>query len=489
MTSIPCRRLIASGLFYLQIALVAPAFGGARSWDVVDLRKAASWSARSEGVAFAGDANGDGYGDAALGSCSADRGAGRVRVVWGPFDDGVADDEASGYSIYGAGPEDEACHLTTAPAGDLNGDGLDDLAIGAPLAGPPGRSPTGTVYVIFGKATEEDVDLASFDTNTQGNAGFRIDGPSGFALAGSDLDGIGDMNLDGLDDIVLGAPFDGATYVVFGKVAPTPVDLGTFALGRSSEGFRIRTYGPDFNDGYAVAGAGDVNGDGVPDVVVGVVPNVRQSTGSAFVVFGKSDSAPVDTRVRSELSFKIKGVVEGESTGSAVGGAGDVNGDGLDDVVVGAPKNYSCCRGRAAVIFGKANTREVSIGDLGRQGFKIAAAQDGDSFGYSVTGVGDVDSDGLDDLAVGAPWLRYRNRGRPGGVFVVYGKRSVDKVRTGRLRRAGFVIVGRSSGDLTGAALARPGDIDEDGDLDLMISAPTGGKTYLLALDPRRGGS
>jgi hypothetical protein len=410
-----------------------------------------------------------------------------VRIVWGPqSDNGTGNGRAPGFTIHGADPEDSACRLTTAPVGDVNGDDVDDLAIGAPLADPPGRSAAGTIYVVFGKTGDDDVHLATFDSNTQGNAGFRIDGPSEFALAGSVVDGIGDMNLDGLDDIVVGAPFASATYVVFGKAAPTPVDLMMFDLGQAPEGFMIRTYSPNFNDGYSVAGAGDVNGDDVPDVVVGVVPNVRQSTGSAFVVFGKSDPMAIDTRVRSEHGFKIKGVTEGESTGSAVGAAGDVNGDGLDDVIVGSPKHYSCCRGRAAVIFGKTDTKQVEIADLGRQGFKISAAQDVDSFGYAVAGIGDVDLDGLDDFAIGAPALRFPGRGRPGGVFVVFGRRSVDAIRAGRLNGRGFVIVGSNTAASTGIALARPGDVDDDGIPDLMISDPTGEKHYVIWLHAPR---
>ena len=451
---------------------------------VVDLRRVPSWTAPGDShIAPAGDVNGDGEKDALVASCSPRESAGRVRVVWGPFSETDPPPDGPGYAINGADPEDYACILTTAPVGDVNGDGLDDVVVGAEGADPPQRSGGGTVYVIFGKTGEEDVDLARFDNNIHGNAGYRIDGPFGGALAGNGVDAIGDMNLDGLADVLVGAPFAGAAYVVFGKATPTPVDLMTFDLAPEAEqGFRIYTYFPNASDGYSVAGAGDVNGDGRPDVIVGVIPN-DYSTGSAFVVFGKQDAMPVDTRKPSEQSFKIKGVAEGERTGDSVGAAGDVNGDGLDDVIVGSHRTYSCCRGRAVVLFGKSNTRQVSIGDLGRGGFKIAAPQELDSFGAFVGGVGDVNGDGLDDVAVGAPWLDYAGRGRtgPGGVFVVYGKTSATKVLTARLGDRGLVIVGRRNQDLTGFVLGTPGDMNEDGVPDLMI---TGGRNYLLWLDP-----
>ncbi|HEX2057754.1 MAG TPA: integrin alpha, partial [Actinomycetota bacterium] len=258
----------------------------------------------------------------------------------------------------------------------------------------------------------------------------------------------------------------------------TAVDLSAFDVG-AGRGFLITNHCRECVFGFA----GDVNGDGVPDVAVGGVAWRRyEAPGSAYVVFGKSDPLPVDTSERTPQSLKIKADSPGGIWGGAVSAAGDVNGDGLGDVVVGIPKSYSCCHGKAAVVFGKTDTRTVRLDDLGSGGFQIEASEERDFFGDDAAGIGDVNGDGLDDIAVGAPGHDYPDRGGPGAVFVIYGKKSRSTLRTGELGEAGFMIVGRESVDWTGTYLGVPRDVNGDGVPDLMISAPSGGNSYLLWL-------
>jgi hypothetical protein len=466
---------------------VAPTTTARVPQDVVDLRQAPAW--RLEGrvgrIAPAGDVDGDGTEDVAVSRCGASGRRGRVWVVRGPFTDETARLETAGpgFTITGAEEGDSACVLSITPPGDVNGDGRDDLLVGADTASQNGRAGSGAVYVVFGKADDDPVDLADFDANTQGTAGYRVDGPSSPAFAGGDVAGLGDMNGDGRADFIVGAPFRGAAYVLFGQPTTTPVDLMTFdANAQGPLGFRIETFLPETDDLFSVGGAGDFNGDGIVDAIVGVVPEAHGSTGSAYVVFGKTDPLAVDTRARSDGVVRIKGAGRGDATGYSVAGAGDVNGDGLADVVVGAPKLYSCCRGKAAVVFGTPEAGVIALGDFEGAGFKVAASQERDLFGYSVVGAGDVDGDGLADVAAGAPAFAFPRRGFPGAVFVIYGKTSTGRVRAGRLNDDGLAIVGRSNHDWTGVHIGAPGDTNRDGVPDLIISATTGGRGYLLWL-------
>lgn len=488
-------RRVASVASVVAIAGGAPlpVVAGAAG-NRIDLRSDAPVQISGAGeVAAAGDVNGDGLPDVLVsrGDIVKQPSRGRSWVVFGSTDlpavVGLDDLGSRGFVIEGAEEGDYASRI--ASAGDVNGDGLDDVIVGASGADNNGRSSSGTAYIVFGKTDVAPVQLEDFDSGMQGSQGFRIDGPAQRALAGEDVAGVGDVNGDGRDDVAVGAPFVGATYVVYGKDDPLSVDLLTHDLGGSLDtAFRIDTPSPDHSDGYAVAGAGDVNGDGVPDVVIGAQRRTG-SDGDAFVVFGSTTPQDVDATQRGQWGFRVKGHFGGSATGYAVAPTGDVDGDGLDDVMVAAPALYFPLEGQTFVVYGKRGFRSVRLADLGSQGFVVNGAAGGNASGTAVAGGRDVNGDGVPDLLIGAPWADTRKRRDAGKAYVVHGGTVRRSLNLRRLRTRGTTIVGamgppqecrpdfgQCPGDYAGRSVAQLGDIDGDGRSEIAIGAPWAGR-------------
>ncbi len=361
-------------------------------------------------VSGAGDVNGDGLADLIVGAQSANSAAGECYVIFGKAD-GTAVDLSligtthPGFRIDGIDPGDRS-GFSVSGAGDVNGDGLADLIVGAPNA----NSATGESYVVFGRTDGTAVDLSLIGTT---HPGFRIDGIDAYDHSGSSVSGAGDVNGDGLADLLVGAPRAdpggngdaGESYVVFGKADGTAVDLSL--LGTTHPGFRIDGIdGHDYSGRSGLSGAGDVNGDGLADVIVGAASAYPfAKTGKSYVVFGKTDGMAVDLSLlgATHPGFRIDGIAGNDFSGRSVSGAGDVDGDGLADLLVGAP-GVNSTTGESYVVFGKADGTAVELSLLGtaHPGFRIDGIDANDASGWSVSGAGDVDGDGLADLLVGA---------------------------------------------------------------------------------------
>ena len=462
------RPVLASALAVTLTVAGSPATARSPVRDLHDVSKAALVAL--DRVDAAGDVNGDGTPDVLAADCSEGDRAGATYVVFGPFGAEerieLADLGDRGFAIHGDQPDDFAC-LPTA-AGDVNGDGLEDILVGANRAGMQGRNLSGRAYVVFGKTGSEPVELADFDQNQQGASGYRIDGPSERAMAGERLDGVGDVNGDGLDDVAVAAPFAGAVYIVYGKTDPLPVDLLTFDLDEQmGQGYRVVTGAPSRNTGLTVSRAGDVNGDGAADVVVGYIPRLS-STGAAFVVFGAENSQDLEVHDLGSRGFEIKGTERRSSTGDEVSDIGDVNGDGLGDIAIGAPYRYCCGQGKVFVVYGKKSTARLKTADLGRHGYTVRAARNDDDTGFSVDGAGDINDDGLPDYLVGVGGSSLGGGKWTGSVYVIYGGGHTGDIDLPRVGSHGYRVDGTQNSDFFGFGVAGPGDVTEDDIPDIL---------------------
>lgn len=370
--------------------------------------------------------------------------------------------------------EDDLTGRAVALAGDVNGDGLSDVLVGTSDVGHNGRDHSGSVYVVFGRALGGLVDLA-----TLGAGGFRIDGAETYDFSGSSLAGAGDVNGDGRGDVIVGAPGGGNTpgkvFVVFGKATNTTVDLAALGTG----GFRVDGAAEsDTLGGFespSVSAAGDVNGDGRADVVLGAPRasnNARAGSGSAYVVFGKSDSSPVDLAALGAGGFRIDGSAPGDGAGDSVGAAGDVNADGLSDVIVGAPGRSAggiSKAGAAYVVFGRAYTDTDDLGTC--YCYEVDGSAAGDRLGSAVAGAGDVNGDGRPDFVVGAPDASYNVRAYSGSAFVIFGTSGAAAVNVDRLGAGGFRMDGADFGNAAGISVAGAGDVNGDHRPDVIVGA------------------
>ena len=366
-------------------------------------------------VSGAGDVNDDGYDDVIIGGPGYSSETGRAFIYYGgdPMDNtvdvtfyGQSGDDYFGYSVSGAG--------------NVNNDDYDDVIVGA-----PGRnSAKGQVYVFFGGDPMD---------NTADVLLYGQDGDDNF---GKSVSGAGNANNDAFDDVIVGAPGrdsdKGQVYVFFGG---DPMNNGADVL----------LYGGSAGDmfGWSVSDAGNVNGDDYDDIIVGAPK--RNSVGWAYVYHGGN---PMD----NTYDQRLYGKSTNDDFGWSVSGAGDVDNNGLDDVIVGAPERDS--KGWAYIFFGGNPMDDVD--DL-----KLYGQDDGDHFGWSVSGVGNVKGDKYDDVVVGAPG---RNSGK-GQAYLYFGGYDMDNT-------ADALMYGQNVGDAFGGSVSGAGDVNADGADDIVVGAP-----------------
>ncbi|MDQ3126128.1 MAG: Ig-like domain-containing protein, partial [Pseudomonadota bacterium] len=334
-------------------------------------------------VSSAGDINGDGFDDLILGAREANGGgdldAGSSYVVFGRAGGFTAGIDvagltgANGFAILGADASDRSGY-SVAAAGDVNGDGIDDLIIGAPQGDPGGRANAGEAYVVFGRlgGFGATLDLGALT----GADGFTISGVDAGDYTGWSVASAGDLNGDGRADLVIGALYAdpggrdnaGETYVVFGRAGGFGANLDLSSMP-ASMGFTITGTAALNLTGHSVASAGDVNGDGIDDLLIGALyadGTGGVDAGETYVVFGRTSgfAGVLDlASLNGQTGFAIGGTGAGDFSGHSVSAAGDVNGDGFDDLIIGAPQADPSGRtnaGSSYVLFGAANVTRLS---------------------------------------------------------------------------------------------------------------------------------
>ncbi len=444
-------------------------------------------------VSDAGDVNGDGFGDVIIGDSYAGQNgdySGSSYVVFGRasgFDaqmDLSSLDGHNGFRLDGEHASDFSGKAVSG-AGDVNGDGFDDVIVGAWGADTNGDR-SGSSYVIFGKASGFDasMNLSSLD----GHNGFRLDGTNVYDFSGQSVNSAGDVNGDGFGDVIVETS-GVSSYVVFGKADGFDAHLDLSALD-GSNGFRFDREG-GHNRGYLVSSAGDVNDDGFDDVIIGD-PNDDSYAGSSYVVFGKASgfAARIDvSSLDGRNGFRMKGVDIDDGTGLSVSSAGDVNGDGFGDVIVGtvgADSDYGAL-GASYVVFGKASgfDAEMDLSALdGRNGFRLDGEKSFTNFGHSVSGAGDINGDGFDDLIMGTSTRSsYGSFYLPTPSYVIFGKAtgfdarlSMDELKGD----TGFRIDNGTQKDLLGSTVSSAGDVNGDGLDDLILGALVSNSSYII---------
>ena len=414
-------------------------------------------------------------------------------------------------------------------AGDVNGDGYDDLLIGAPEAAWEGTEldghyetgrGTGAAMVVLGPAIGE-LDLTEADAWVQGsNTEDEYWSDTGWSVAG-----VGDTNGDGFDDLLIGAP-DYFTYTEWWdgeRVGMAALFLGPVSgidhLQNADAAWYMGGY--DSHTGYDVARAGDIDGDGLADILIGSPGgDLAHENGGEVYVF----SGPITGELEST---DLHALIYGAGAGTVTSSAGDVNGDGLDDILVGsahlllAPLEGSVsledasltiqssagvsqvgqalsdagdldgdgygdfvlgqryadtaetAAGLASVFYGDADGGGTGTVDLSSAAATLGGTEYYEMAAASVSGVDDTDGDGRSELLVGTGYYHI-DQETEGTTWLVHGpivgSYDLDDVAATR-------FMGINSGDHAGAAVSSAGDVDADGLSDILIGAP-GDDTY-----------
>jgi hypothetical protein len=357
--------------------------------------------------------------------------------------------------------------------GDINGDGKADLVLG----GQRFSDLVGVAFVIFGQSSFP----AAFDLTT-------LNGTNGFVISAGTRDFLGcsvgtagDVNGDGKTDLVLGAPYTnnnrGAAYVIFGQSSfPSFFNLSTL---NGANGFVVN--GDTTRLGWSVNTAGDVNGDGKADLVLGAP--FTNNRGAACVIFGQSSFPPsfnVST-LNGANGFVVNGLESTSRLGMSVNTAGDINGDGKTDLVVGAPG-----RQYVLVIFGQSSfPPSFDILTMnGTNGFWVGGIFPRSTLGNSVSTAGDVNGDGKDDLVLGDQGAYGNADNIKGAAYVIFGQSSFSSsFYLSTLNGTnGFVVYGISvafPGGF-GGKVSAAGDINRDGKADIVVGAFQLSKAYVI---------
>jgi hypothetical protein len=410
------------------------------------------------------DVNGDGFDDVLVGAPSCAGDGCSLPGTASLYHGSAAGVGVTAALVLEGAAEEDRFGGAVACAGDVNGDGFADIVVGSHLADPGGRVEAGTASVFHGSAIGVTVPAARV-----------LEGVSSREQFGESVAGAGDVDGDGFADIIVGSPsadpggrLNGGEARVFHGSA-TGVSP---AAARVVEGSGML--------GGSVASAGDINGDGFTDVVIGApwtTVGDQALAGTASVLHGSPTGLdPAAARV-----LVLEGAAMRDFFGWVVASAGDINGDGFADILVGAPQNEFASDG-----FGKVSVHLGSAMGIAPEAARVleGAPTGAYRFGAAAAGAGDVNGDGFADIIIGAYAASPGGRRGAGSASVFHGSAmgvaaSADRVLEGAARRDSF---GRSA--------ASAGDVNGDGFADVVVGAPVaspGGRTEAGAASVFRG--
>ncbi|KKT01294.1 MAG: FG-GAP repeat domain protein [Candidatus Nomurabacteria bacterium GW2011_GWA2_43_15] len=372
---------------------------------------------------------------------------------------------------FGALTNSDFFGLDTASIGDLNNDGVNDLAVGT-LGDDTGGSGRGAVYILFMNA---DGTVASSQKIADSTGGFGVlvnSDQFGLAVAG-----IGDLNNDDVSDLVVGAPGDdtggsgrGAVYILFMNADGTVASSQKIASGTG--GFGALLNGDAF--GTSVASLGDLDGDEITDLAVGAYTDDTggSSRGAVYVLFMNADGTVASSQKIADNTGGFGTLVNSDAFGISVAGIGDLDGDNILDLAVGAwgDDTGGNFRGAVYILFMNADGAVASSQKIASGTGGFGTLTDLDLFGGAISSVGDLDNDGVFDLAVGVYGDDTGGSGR-GAVYILFmnadgAVASSQKIASGT---GGFGTL--VDGDCWGRGIANIGDFNSNGVIDLAVGA------------------
>ncbi len=459
-------------------------------------------------VSFSGDVNGDGMPDILIGAPFADPnnvfGSGQAYVIYGneslpPVIEltnlNPTNPSLAGITINGIDMND-VLGITVSNAGDINNDGIDDIAIGADMADPGGMLTAGEVYVVYGQKNFPEIINVSLLNLENGVPGILINGFNSLGRLGNSIDGGGDFNNDGVNDLILGTraehPITGElvdhTFIIFGSdQLPETIDLNQYVIDQNGG---VVLYGIGATIAFRtnpVNFIGDINGDGISDILTST-PNLEvdslPNVGGIFIIYG-SENLPNEIDL-SELNqpgsasgVLITGTQEGNQSGSSISNAGDVNDDGLDDILIGATlasPNNANASGQSYLIYGSENLpSEFNLPEINNinfvNGVIINGAAESD-FSGNVNAAGDVNADGFDDIIIGAGGAEPNGNINAGKIYLIHGGANLpDAIELSNLDDIDSVIYHGIDPFDSVSLSTKIGDMNRDGVDDFIISA------------------
>ena len=422
------------------------------------LSTTASWTATGtqqedlfgRSAATAGDVNGDGYSDVVIGAPQFDNShanGGRVYVYYG---------SSTGLSATANWTKDEISSITdnerfgysVATAGDVNGDGYSDLIVGAmSFTNTVSAYGPGKVFAYYGSSSGLSAGASWSYAYTVENSGF------GYSVSSA-----GDVNSDGYSDVIVGAPYTGGLNFDPGSAFVFHGAPGGLSASPNWQYNNIFSFG---TLGTSVSTAGDVNGDGYSDVIVGVPnePNGFSNAGKAIVFHGSVSGLPANP------NWTVLGSQESAYLGQSVSTAGDVNGDGYSDVIVGiwSFSNGNTSEGRVNVYHGSSTGLSTGANWIAESNSESAI------LGASVSSAGDINGDGYGDIIAGAPQFS-NGQTNEGKAFAWFGS-STGLGPNGTPANADWSVESNLDTNYFGGCVATAGDVNGDGYSDVIVSS------------------